>query len=71
MLNRDSLLWYLALAAAVVGYLVSAQKPPTAWSYGEWLQFATFALAWLIGKLQTSPLAGAPKTDVIDPQHLQ
>lgn len=58
MLTRDSMVWWLALAAAVVGYLITAEKPPTAWSYAQWLQAAAFVLAWLAGRLSNSPLAG-------------
>lgn len=60
-MNRDSALWYLAALGAVVGYLITAQKPPTEWSYMEWLNAASFVLAWAIGKLQTSPLPGEKK----------
>lgn len=60
MLNRDSLLLYVGLAVAVVGYLITAAKPPQEWAYAEWLQAASFALAWLMGKLGTSPLPGKP-----------
>ncbi len=57
MWNRDSYVLWLGLAIAVVGYL-SASKPPTEWGYSEWIQAATFLLAWLSGKLATSPLRG-------------
>lgn len=56
-MTRDSLSWWLALALAVLGYLVTAQKPPIEWGYMEWLQALTFVLAWLSGKLATSPLS--------------
>jgi hypothetical protein len=58
MLNRDSLTWLLLLAVAVVGYLITAAKPPTEWGYMEWLQASSFVLAWIVGKLGSSPLAG-------------
>ena len=57
-LNRDSLLLWLGLGVAIVGYLGSAAKPPTEWSYAEYLQAASFVLAWAMGKLATSPLRG-------------
>ena len=50
--------FWLALAGAVVMYLTSAEKQPTGWTYAEWLQAVSFAIAWLIGKLQSSPLPG-------------
>ena len=58
MLTRDSITWLLLLAVAVVGYLITAAKPPTEWGYMEWLQAASFVLAWITGKLGSSPLAG-------------
>ena len=58
MLTRDSALWTVAALAAVVGYLITAREPPTAWSYQEWLQACAFVLAWLAGRLSSSPLAG-------------
>ena len=59
-ITRDSLLLYVGLAVAVVGYLTTAAKPPTTWGYMEWLQAASFILAWIMGKLGTSPLSGNP-----------
>ena len=58
MWNRESMVRWLGLAVAVVGYLSTAAKPPTAWGYAEWLQAASFVLAWSMGKLATSPLPG-------------
>ncbi len=57
MWNRDSKMLWLGLAIAIVGYL-SASKPPTDWGYAEWIQAAAFVLAWVSGKLATSPLPG-------------
>ncbi len=55
VLTRDgALLWALA-GASFVGYLMSADKPPTQWDYHAWLQFATAFFAWGVGKLQVSP----------------
>ena len=62
MINRDSSVLWIGLALAVVGFLSTAAKPPTAWGYLEWLQAASFVLAWVSGKLATSPLAGSSKT---------
>jgi hypothetical protein len=58
MLTRDSLVWVLLLAVAVVGYLTTAERSPMEWGYREWLQAASFLLAWIVGKLGSSPLAG-------------
>ena len=58
MLTRDSLTWIVLLLVAAVGYLTTAAKPPTEWGYMEWLQAASFLLAWIVGKLGSSPLAG-------------
>lgn len=57
-MNRDSIILWLGLVVAVVGYLIGAAKPPTEWAYMEWLQAASFVLAWVTGKLATSPLKG-------------
>ena len=65
MLTRDSVVWWIGLAVAIVGQLIVVGKPPTEWTYLEWLQIISFALAWVVGKLASSPLAGAPKDDVV------
>ncbi len=62
MFNRDSSMLWIGLALAVVGFLSTADGPPTDWSYLEWLQAASFVLAWISGKLATSPWPGAPKS---------
>lgn len=62
-ITRDgALLWVLA-GAAFVGYLVSVGVPPNEWDYKQWLQFASAAFAWLVGKLQASP---APSTKEVE-----
>jgi len=58
MLTRDSWIWLLGLLAATIGYLITAQDPPTAWSYMQWLQALSFVLAYAVGRLSSSPLAG-------------
>jgi len=58
MITRESYLLWLGLVATLVTYLISAAKSPLEWSYLEWLQAAAFILAWVIGKLQSSPLKG-------------
>ncbi len=60
-MTRDSYILWLGLAIAAVGYLSTAAKPPTEWGYLEYLQAASFVLAWVSGKLATSPLAGEKK----------
>lgn len=62
MITRDSWVWLLGLLAATVGYLITAQKPPTDWGYMEWLQVVSFVLAYVVGRLSTSPLAGDTTT---------
>ena len=54
---RDSIIWALAIGGAVVTYLIGAGKPPTEWSYGDWLQSFAFLIATVSGYLKTSPLA--------------
>jgi hypothetical protein len=55
-LNRDSALLYLGFAATVIGYFAAAEQTPDLWSFKEWMQFGLVVIAWLVGKLQTSPL---------------
>lgn len=57
-LTRDSRIWWLGVAAAVFAYLGADGRPPTEWSYPDWIKAGIAATGWLIGKLQTSPLAG-------------
>lgn len=61
MLHRDSALLWVGLGVAIVGYLITAAKPPNQWSYMEWLQAASMLLAWVSGKLASSPLPGGDK----------
>lgn len=65
MVSRDSFLLTLGFLAALVGYLTTAANPPSAWTYMEWLQFASFLLAWLMGKFATSPLPGKHDTSKV------
>ena len=57
MWSRDSKLLWVGAGVALIGYL-SVSEPPTAWSYADWLKFATVVLAWVSGKLASSPLPG-------------
>jgi hypothetical protein len=70
-MTRDSRLLWLGLAIAVVGYLLTASGPPTHWTYMQWLQFASFMLAWVSGKLATSPLAGDVDSGTVSPPTLK
>lgn len=54
--TRDSLVWWFAILASVIGYLTSAEKPPTEWTYNEWLQSLSFVVGVVSGKLAASPL---------------
>ncbi len=54
--SRDGMLLWLGALATLVTYLISKGTPPTQWTYMEWLQMASFVAAWIIGKLQASPL---------------
>jgi len=59
MITRDSWVWVLGFVAATLGYLITAQTPPTEWTYMQWLQSLTFVTAYLVGWFKSSPLAGA------------
>lgn len=56
-ITRDSVVWWLAIAGAVLTYLAAAPVPST-WSYFDWIQALAFAVATIAGKLATSPLPG-------------
>lgn len=64
-LSRDSLLWWLLMAGAVVGYLANASSPDT-WTWSQWMQALSAVIGIVAGKLATSPLAGAKKDDAVD-----
>lgn len=59
-MTRDSWLLWLGAIGALITFLTNA-KVPTEWAYGDWLQFASFVFAWIMGKLSTSPLKGDAK----------
>ena len=56
--TRDAWLLWLAFAGTVLGYVAAAENTPNLWTFKEWVQLALVAVAWLTGKLQTSPLPG-------------
>lgn len=58
MISRDSRVLLLGAIGALVVYLQNADGTPLAWGYREWLQFLAFVVAFLSGKLATSPLPG-------------
>jgi hypothetical protein len=57
-LSRDSASLWVGAGAALVAYLTAAGYPPNEWVYQDWLQFCAAVFAFLMGKLQTSPLKG-------------
>jgi hypothetical protein len=65
-LTRDAWLFYLGLAGIIVGYFAASETSPDVWTFKEWMQFLLVPLAWITGKLQTSPLPGEndPKVNV-------
>lgn len=56
-LTRDSAVWWLGIASALLAYLGAAPAQST-WDYPQWIQFAALVVATVSGKLATSPLAG-------------
>lgn len=62
MWTRDSAVWWLAIAGAILTYLAAA-PPPTVWTYGEWVQALAFLVATASGKLATSPLPSRREQD--------
>ena len=65
MLTRDSWVWIMTFIGLLLSHLITAQAPPTDWSYMQWLQFLSTFLAGVVGWLSSSPLAGkqTPKRD--------
>jgi hypothetical protein len=59
MLTRDSWVWVVTFIGLLLSHLITAQAPPTDWSYMQWLQFLSTFLAGVVGWLSSSPLAGA------------
>ncbi len=59
MLTRDSWVWIIGFVGALATYLATVGTPPTAWTYGEWLKLVLFIVAYIVGRLGASPLAGA------------
>lgn len=57
-LTRDSKMLWVGVAAAIFAYLGADGRPPTEWTYGDWIKAGIAATGWVLGKLQTSPLAG-------------
>jgi len=57
-LTRDAWLFYLAFAGTILGYIAAAENTPNLWTFKEWVQLGLVAIAWVTGKLQTSPLPG-------------
>lgn len=62
-LNRESSGWTLAAVGALVTYLM-ANTPPIEWDYYRWLSFIAFVVAYMSGKMDTSPLPA--KAEVVD-----
>lgn len=58
MLNRDSVMLWVGAVGALVLYLQNADGTPMQWGYNQWLQFVAFVVAFVSGKLATSPLPG-------------
>lgn len=55
-ITRDSLLLYLAFVGTLAAYFAAAENTPDLWSFKDWMQFVIVIVAWVTGKLQTSPL---------------
>lgn len=58
MFSRDSVVWLIAFMATILGYLSTKETDPRFWSYMDWINFLMFVLAWLSGKMATSPRPG-------------
>ena len=63
--SRDSVLWWLGIAAAILAYL-SQSANPVEWVYADWIKASAMLVGIISAKLATSPLAGEhdqPKED--------
>ena len=65
---RESKLFWLLLAVAIIAYLKTVATPPNHWGYTDWLNAGTFLGAWLIGKMQSSPLSGKNDPEIVSPR---
>lgn len=59
-MNRDSILWWVLIIGAVLGYMATL-PPPTEWDYKQWLNAAVSIIGIIAAKMATSPLPGKPK----------
>lgn len=65
MFSRDSFVWMIAFMATIVGYLSTTDQDPRFWAYRDWINFLMFVLAWLSGKMGTSPRPGKDDQDKV------
>lgn len=55
-MTRDSHVWWLGIAGALVTFLIADGRQPTDWTYVDWLKFIALAIGTISGKLANSPL---------------
>ena len=58
--GRDSWLWWLGVAAAILTYL-GASPAPASWSYHQWIQALAVVVGIISAKLSSSPLPRTPR----------
>ena len=68
ILTRDSAIWWLGIAGALITYVISVGSSPLAWTHTEWLQFVSVLIGTISGKLATSPLPGKASTTTVTPR---
>ena len=56
-LTRDSALLYLGAVSTIITYVLASPKDLPEWNLRDYLQGGLLIVSWLMGKLQTSPLA--------------
>jgi hypothetical protein len=66
MPSRDSILWWLILAGAVLAYL-SNSTPPDTWTWNQWMQALSALVGIVATWLRSSPLRGSVAKDAVDP----
>lgn len=60
--NRESAILWIGAIVALLAYL-RASDIPTTWTYDDWIKFASASAAYILGKLQWSPLPGPPNKE--------
>lgn len=64
--TRDGFLPWIIFFVGLLAYLITMGKPPTRWSYQEWLLFITAGISIMGAKFQASPLHSSQEKAATD-----